>query len=361
MQTKSAGVVIWVGLERLKALCIVGMLIAHGFYWTGTNSGQVLVATTDPIYALIEMVGLVVGNLPVLLPFCAGIASRWRLTDEQLNALSLRHFVITAIILYSCNCLMNWGAGGYGVIWAWNVLALVAVGYLLLGLFLRIGVSAMTIGIIALMLLFVGDPLREALNIKGSDPDYLRIMFGDPRDWHSWPLFPWLATFFLGFTLGEFRLRWGAKRIQYVFLAIALLLLVLAAGNAELGQPFDPGEISGPELMVPPAIRVLGLLGIALMLLVILDWGSLFRYGPVRCFSAGILPIYMAHLIVGHNAASAFPISLRQQWLAPELGMNRLLFLLAVPMMLFVFSWLVGFLWLVITQHRFHIHLRRLK
>jgi hypothetical protein len=140
---------------------------------------------------------------------------------------------------------------------------------------------------------------------------------------------------------------------------------VLGAACAQLMPRFDPKNLIGSQVMQPPAVAVVGLVGVVLLLVAALtavqERLHPVRYGVVRCFSAGILWIYLIHMILGvrlhnlifsrasHAAVAANPWN---EW--------HPVFLIGFPALLLLTSWGTGYMtvrWL--HEKRLSIRLRR--
>ena len=312
--------------------------------------------------------GMFLGICPLMLPFLAGVALRLRLStqhtktgqpiENRLASLFLQCLVI-AVLGYA----MNVFAAGWYVFWAWNVLQLVAVSFLVIGcLYARR--SIWPVAALGILMLAVSDPLRGWIAGE-SRGKVLRVLLGDPSDWHQWPIFPWMSTVVFGFVLADSYSRLNHENFVRLCAITGVLFSLIAAVSGRIMPVFDPHNLIGSQLMQPPAVDVLGLVGLILLafggLTAVQDRLHFQRYGLVRCFSGGILAIYLVHMIVGvrlhdlvfnHIDHAAVVNALGQGW--------HPFFMAGFPVLLLLLSWAVGYAtirWL--HGKRYSIRLRK--
>ena len=334
----------WPALDYAKFLCVVGMVLAHGFFWTWTVAGRFLLPPESPWFSAFQF-GTFLGFFPLTLPLLAGASYRLRLgaTRSSIPALLWRCSLL-AVVGYAMNVL----AAGWYTVWAWNVLQLVALAFLVIeALYVR--GSVWWIAVLALLILVLNDPLH-AWFPPGMRGPFLRVVLGDDSDWHTWPVFPWLATVAAGFVLAHGYQSVSNRAMFTRTGAIAgVVLLVVAVVAGQALPPFDPQNLIGPRMMVPPMAAILGLLGVALLLLSALTavQGRLHfsPYGIVSCFSAGILWIYVIHMIVGVRLSRwifsyVYPGDVVAD---PWQGWHPFI-LFGFPILLVLVSWLVGYI-----------------
>jgi hypothetical protein len=192
------------------------------------------------------------------------------------------------------------------------------------------------------------------------------VLLGDPANWHAWPIFPWSATVAFGVVLAEAYLR---RRGRVGFVACCTVagvcLAVLGAAGARLLPRFDPQNLIGSQMMHPPAEAVLGMLGLVLLLVAALTAGQermrFARYGMVRCFSAGILWIYVIHIILGTRLSNLIYSRISRTAVVADPGTGwHPVILVGLPVGLLLMSWLVGYLtvrwlhekWLVVRLRK---------
>jgi uncharacterized membrane protein len=368
MMSSRIGEAAWPAFDLLKCLCVVGMVLAHGIYWTWTVHGRFLLPPESSWRGAFQA-GMFLGVFPLTLPLLAGVSLRLRLaTEGRVSTGGFQPYVakwlLPCAILAAVGYTMNVFVGGWNVLWAWNVLQLIAISFLLIGL-LYAHRSVWPVAAFGLCVVALSDPLRTWWPPE-SRGALTRVLLGDPTDWHAWPVFPWSATVAFGVVLAEAYLR---RRGRVGFLACCtaagVCLAVLGAAGAHLLPRFDPKNLIGTQMMQPPAAAVLGMLGVVLLLFAALtacqERLRFARYGPVHCFSAGILWIYVIHMILGVRLSSLiFSRVNRAEVVAdPAAGWHPVI-LVGLPVGLLLMSWLVGYLtvrW--VQEKRLAVRLRK--
>jgi uncharacterized membrane protein len=368
MMSSRIGEAAWPAFDLLKCLCVVGMVLAHGIYWTWTVHGRFLLPPESSWRGAFQA-GMFLGVFPLTLPLLAGVSLRLRLATEgrvstggfqPYAAQWLLRCALLAVVGYTMNVLL----GGWNVLWAWNVLQLIAISFLLIGL-LYAQRSIWPVAAFGLCVVALSDPLRTWWPAE-SRGALARVLLGDPTDWHAWPVFPWSATVAFGVVLAEAYLRRRGRVGFVACCAVAgVCLAVLGAAGAHLLPRFDPKNLIGSQMMQPPAEKVLGLLGVVLLLVAALtacqERLGFARYGTVRCFGAGILWIYVIHMILGVRLSNLiFSRVNRAEVVAdPGTGWHPVI-LVGLPVGLLLMSWLVGYLavrWL--HEKRLVVRLRK--
>lgn len=338
----------WPALHVLQGLCVVGMILVHSVYWTWTVHGHVLLPAASPWWHVWQ-VGMGLGFFPLTLPLLAGASMRLRRAAAPAARWAdvpvlVGRWACLAALGYALNVL----AAGWHVLWAWNALQLIAVaGGLLELLYARRAIwPVVACGVLVLLL---SDPLR-AWYPAASRGAVAHVLLGDPTMWHAWPVVPWVASVAGGFVLADAYLR---CRTRTIFLrgctAVGVSLVALGAGGGWLLLPFDPQHLIGPQIMHQPAVAVLALMGVVVLLAAALTAvqtrPQVAGYGLVRCFSAGILWIYVTHMILGARLRELLfsRISHADVVADPGHGWHPLI-LLGFPVLLLLVSWGVGYL-----------------
>jgi len=368
MMSSRIGEAAWPAFDLLKCLCVVGMVLAHGIYWTWTVHGRFLLPPDSSWWGAFQA-GMFFGMFPLTLPLLAGVSLRLRLaTEGRVSTGGFQPYVaqwlLRCALLAAVGYTMNVLSGGWNVLWAWNVLQLIAISFLLIGL-LYAQHSIWPVAAFGLCVLALSDPLRTWWPAE-SRGALARVLLGDPTDWHAWPVFPWSATVAFGVVLAEAYLRRRGRVGFVACCAVAgVCLAVLGAAGAHLLPRFDPKNLIGSQMMQPPAETVLGLLGVVLLLVAALtacqERLGFARYGMVRCFGAGILWIYVIHMILGVRLSNLiFSRVNRAEVVAdPGTGWHPVI-LVGLPVGLLLMSWLVGYLtvrWL--HEKRLAVRLRK--
>ncbi len=354
-------------LQVLKAVCVTGMVAVHGFYWAATIDGRLALDTGTGLFQAVDS-GMLVGVLPLLLPFTAGCALRvhWSGPAGVAQRIPIRQAATLAMMLAALGYLTNVLAAGWEALWGWNVLQFVGLSLVVIAVLVRAG-SAAAVALAALVVLIASDPLRDWIPFW-EGPGWVRILLGDPTDFHTWPFFPWFATIAFGWLVGHAVLRLGhrsAFRWALVFGGGGMTILAWAMGG--LVPRFDPLNLIGPRIMQPPAVYSFGVIGLAALLTGGLAWIAPHlrtrRYGLVRCFSGGILWIYVVHLVVGVRISSWLDRHVNRSALLEEpSSVAALALLVGLPLFLLALSWLVGFLALrLLHEKRIRVVARRVR
>jgi len=357
----------WRWLDLLKCLGVIGMILSHAVYFTWTYSGQLAIGEDHRLYSLFQSM-MFLGWFPLMLPFIAGAAFYMRLAPNLaegtriLTPTLLIQCAIVALVGYGMNVL----AAGWYALHSWNVLQTVAVSMLVIALLAESRFGVWAVAIVGGLLLVVSDPLRQWWPPE-SRPDVVRILLGDPDDWHTWPLVPWFTLVAFGFALAHWhRIARSSGSFVGFSILVGIGLVIAAAFSDRLVPVLDEANMIGPAVMQPPTIAVLGLIGVALLLSALLTAGQdhfrITRYGLVQCYSAGIFWIYLVHLVIGMRLSNTiFSGSFqREAVLATPLQPTHLTVLIGIPLLLLLISWLVGYLTLMIShEKRFRLHLRR--
>jgi uncharacterized membrane protein len=336
-------------LQMLKAVCVAGMVVVHAFFFAATHRGRLLVPDTNPLFLFVKN-GMSIGIFPLLLPFTAGCALRvrWSNRDGTLRRVPWKEAVAQAAGVASIGYLMNVLAAGWYPLWSWNVLQLVGVSMIAIALLERAG-SYAAVALAAVAVLLSSDWLH--MNVPFYEgPGWMKVLFGDPTYYHTWPVFPWFALIAFGWLLAECTLRFrDAAWFRYAILVFGGLAAISAVGNGNFIPPFDPRKLIGPRIFIAPSMAAIGVIGWASLLTAGLSLIAAriepARYGFIRCFSGGIFWIYLIHTIVGARFYEAVikPID-RVAIFANPFSAPALVLLAGYPAALLALSWAVGFL-----------------
>lgn len=352
-------------LQLLKALSVAGMVAVHAFFWAATHRGRLQATEASPLFQFVQE-NMILGILPLLLPFTAGCALRlrWSRRDGGLVPVQLREAFLQAAGLAIAGYAMNVLAAGWYPVWSWNVLQLVALSLLLIALLDRIGSSG-AVAAAAVAVLISSDWLHTHIAYY-TGPGWLKVLLGDPAYYHTWPVVPWFALIAFGWLVAEGLLRFrDANWFRGGLATLGVVAAVYAASYGRLLPPFDPAKLIGPRIFIAPSAAVIGVIGWAALLTVALSWIAPYvragRYGIIRCFSGGILWIYVIHTTVGSRfyEAAIKPLD-RVTLLADPTSPASMALLAGYPIALLAISWGVGFLVLrFLHEKRFHLRIRR--
>ncbi len=352
-------------IQISKTACCVGMVLTHGLFWATTSRGQFLFPV-DSVLGELAPYMTWIAFFPLLLPFTAGCI--YALSSNENTPSKLESTPFASIFWEACGLvflgtLMNFLAGGWYALKAWNVLQFIAVALIVIWILLRIG-GRWALTIAALAVLLGTDFLRPWL-LEHSKADWALILVGDPRDFHSWPILPWLPMMIAGFLIADLTFCAFSRRGIFLLLFIGSALVAISAVTGSLIPEFVPSNFIGPEVMHPRTLRSVGIVGLGFLLLgsagLAAPYVKLAPRGFVHCFSRGILWIYLLHMIVGSRLARILDKQINPAELtasghpvfAAAYIFGFLLFLLA-------FSWAVGWLSIVLlSEKRIEIRLRR--
>lgn len=341
----------WPGLDVMKFLCILFMIITHA-YWSLFTFEDKIMITNPNVFEFFKNMRFI-GIFPLMIPFTAGCIFRLTVPLNSANRLPLSQFItisISAVVIGLVGFCMNVLSAGPGSFFEWNVLQFIGVSFIVIGVLVRYFpmYSVLIAGAVVLM---GSVPLRTYL---GTLPHHYWIMIltGDTTGFHAWPFFPWFSTVALGFMGAHYYLKYhnyGAK-LTRVGIGCGLLFLVLPILKNQLTVPFDPEGITGSAVFQPPIVFVLYIMGLACLLTIGVTMyfrnRRLPRYGIINCFSKGILWIYLIHMVVGAKLYQLFNMDIYSKSYMinnPFVSCNGII-LIIFPSFLILLSWLIGFL-----------------
>ena len=361
----------WPAFDLIKCGAVMGMVLVHSFYWSWTRHGQLLVPAGSFWYRVYDN-GMFLGICPMALPLLAGVALRLRVAAERPGTLpgrgprlrrTLSGLALQGAVLAACGYAMNVLAAGWAVLWAWNVLQLIALSSFVIGILYAAG-GIRPVLAAGVLILAMTEPLRGLIPVADRGA-VLHVLLGDAWNWHQWPVFPWSATVAFGFALAELYLTVGKTRFALSCGGIGLGSALAGAALGHIGPVLDPKDLIGIGIMQPPAVDLLGLTGVVLLVFAALksvqDRLHFSRRGIVHCFSGGILTIYLAHMVVGDRLYglifgqldhAALVATVTESW-HPVL-------MIGFPALLLLLSWWVGYVTIVwVHNKRLRIRLRR--
>jgi len=356
---------VWPAFDLIKCICAVGMVLVHGFYWTWTMHGR-FILPPDSLWFITFQWGMFLGVCPLTLPFLAGAALRLRYSqpsDKRVPTKMLGMLTLQSALLAALGYAMNVLAAGWYVLWAWNVLQLIAVSFLLIGT-LYLSKSILPVAALGVLVLALTEPLRDGLPDQDRNAIF-RVMLGDRLDWHQWPIFPWSATVAFGFVLADAYSHFRRDRFVWACAVTGLVLTFLAGLLGRIIPVFDPKNLIGSQIMVPPPETVLGIVGVLMLLFAgltaIQSRLHFSRRGIVRCFSGGILWIYLIHMIIGVRSSDIIFNRFDHANIVTALSQGwHPVFMIAFPALLLLLSWGVGYCTVVwLHDKRVSIRLRQ--
>ncbi len=359
----------WPGLDWLKFLCVFFMICNHAFYWVATDNGMITYPADCFIAPLVNKF-MFVAMFSLMIPFTAGCMVCWGLEEshgpnQKMELKTIALICSNAVVLWFLGGVTNWLAAGRGAFLAWNVLQFMALSIIVIVIVLRV-MSIPGVLSAGILTLVCTEPLRQLFI---GDRRYLpRIIFGDVDDNHAWPFFPWFATVVCGYIVTHCYRRYsGHRHFDVTAMTCGVMMIVGAVSRKQLIPTLDNGNIIGPSLFMPASWFVVGLMGVAIVLLMISTWAfakhRFRRYGIVTSYSRGILLIYIIHMAVGHRLSFVLHRHVDPGYMMAHLweGYNPVIWI-GYPLLLLSLSWLVGFLAIkYLLEKRFHIQLRKVK
>ena len=106
---------LWPAFDLIKCACAVGMVLAHGVYFTWTVHGRFILPPESPWFTAFQW-GMFLGVCPLALPFLAGAALRLRYAaplSEHESSSILRTLALQSVVLAILGYLMNVLAAGW--------------------------------------------------------------------------------------------------------------------------------------------------------------------------------------------------------------------------------------------------------
>ena len=214
---------------------------------------------------------------------------------------SLKKVVTKSLLLIALCFALNLLIWGTEDMFSWDALAFYGLSFIVA--FTLINHSVKLFYFAGVITLFGGSFLRDLLG-KFSENYIYMIILGDKTGFNYWPFFPWFSLFVAGYLLSDIHMK---KRNKYLLpIGISLFLLSLITKNFFFN--YDSNNIWGPQIFIINPIRVLGMVGLAIILLETIEKinskkDNLFK-NLLKVYSYSILPVYLYHLIIGNYLLS---------------------------------------------------------
>ncbi|MCK4386949.1 MAG: DUF1624 domain-containing protein [Candidatus Pacebacteria bacterium] len=349
----------WVALDIIKFIAVVIMVFVHIHLVLVTDTYR-FSNTTDFYYQITSNL-MFVGLFVFLLPMTAGAILRMnfgeRLVHGKLKNYKINWIISMAVFIALLGFLMNWLTWGVDYIFAWNVLQLVALSFIVITLLLRL-FSIRALFLASIFSIFMAEPLRNFLG--GFDSSYLAGVFvGNNSHQMFWPFFPWFGVVGLGFLIAHYYLKYkDSVRFRVSLIILGIFLIDIAIFRDEISPYLDPGFAWGSNLFQPKIGWILAVVGLFCFLVgfcnTFLNKIHLKKYGIINSYSKGILWIYIVQMFVSCKIAVFF------KDFFPLCFLSWSYFILLMCMLLL--SWLVGALSIKFLQAKqLRITLRKIK
>lgn len=345
----------WPALDLVKFWCVLWMILLHTFFWVATDSGYITFDLGGHVFRAMRYF-MVFGFSPLMLPVTAGCAFRLSLSPHspmsRLDRAALLRIVITSAFICCAGFTMNVLCGGPSIVFAWNVLQLVACSYILIGVVLLIAPVGMQIPLTAAILV-VTPLLRRWFSVEDSlsvvDSYWKLALIGRVPSGYGWPLFPWMSAVIFGFLLSDWYVRYGqTKRFRLALLGGGAVLTLVPLMDGTFVPAFDRTDLMGALMFNPPPTFILGVFGVAAMCLSVAmrlaperGWP---RRGIVAAFSKGILWVYVCHMVLGTRLYEY--LHSRYNPTGPLVsipGLTGPLIAVAFTLLMIAVSWLAGY------------------
>lgn len=244
------------------------------------------------------------GNLSMCIPIAAGLVFRANLSayfedNRLLNYPYLKLFsvVFTLFLLEYIQLAISYDWYHLGT---WNVLKLIASGYLISILLSKINIH--------LLLFFSGFSLlitnwaRPILRGSGSFLEL--ILLGDGGRYFFWPILPWVTFVCMGFWFYHMYEKgtWRKNKLP-VLVSSIILFLSINLSNLKYYLDFRGATAWGDGVFQPPVIYLVEEFLFFIILYYLCDFISsrlkFRKSGIIETFSRGILVIYFTHIIIG--------------------------------------------------------------
>jgi uncharacterized membrane protein len=339
----------WPALDLVKFWCVLWMILLHTFFWVATEYGYITFNAGGRAFAAMRYL-MVLGFFPLMLPVTAGCAFRLSLSPnarlQPLDRAAMRSVLVTSAFICCAGFAMNVLSVDLKIVFAWNVLQLVACSYLVIGLVLTI-LPVEALIPLAVAILVVTPVLRHTLS--GRESYWALAMVGRVPSGFGWPLFPWVAAVIFGFIISGAYLRFGTRqRFPHALLAGGVVLTIIPLVDGTFVPALDRLNLMGARLFNPPPTFILGVFGVSAICVAVATFLSPViwwrRRGIVASFSKGILWVYVCHMVVGTRLYELLHMHFRRE--GPLMNAGPFLgpaIAIAFPLLLIATSWATGY------------------
>lgn len=342
------------------------MILLHTFFWVATEYGYITFNAGGRAFGAMRYL-MVLGFFPLMLPVTAGCAFRLSLSPnadlDRLDGKTLRRVLVTSAFICCAGFVMNVLSVDLKVIFAWNVLQLVACSYLVIAALLMI--LPVTALIPVAMAILVATPfLRHSLS--GRESYWALAMIGRVPSGFGWPLFPWVAAVIFGFVLSHAYLQFGTWRhFTHALFAAGAFLMIVPLADGTFVPALDRLNLMGARLFNPPPTFILGVFGVSAICLAaatrlspVVWWRP---RGIIAAFSRSILWVYVCHMIVGTRLYEFLNMRFRRE--GPLMNAGPILgptIAIAFPLILIAASWATGYAVIrLLGEKVIHVTVRR--
>ena len=365
---KSQTIYHWKGLDLLKSICVAGILFVHAHFLLISQNYRIYAPDAYLVNTTREW--MLIGVFLTLLPIAAGCVLRLNLSSNprigSFDSLQfLKNVSGTSLLIASVGFVMNAATWGLENTFSWNMLQMVAVGYLVTALvYSRFSLPGLIV--LVLSVLLIAEPLTQWAGYY-RNYYFVAIWVGNNSESILWPILPWIALPACGFIFADSYLRFGHQlKTKVIVLFIGIAMLLLSIVRDEL-VPDLVDRYVWAHLSNQPALgEVVGALGLFLVMFVLCEYIAIHikftRYGVVNSYSKGILWIYVMQMFVSYTLApwvvAGFDIPSR-------LEMNTFMDLMAyafLPCVMLILGWIMGAILIrVFDDMRFRITLKKVR
>ena len=298
----------WPALDMLKALGVFIMIVSHSLIWWVSEDDTSVKADEQKYFESLGLGLVVMSFFPLSIPITAGAAfyffmeRKKKETTRLILVSAIKKSLLLILLGFGLN-ILTWGVDNA---FAWDVLGFVAICIGISAIILRI-LNIWVMYLLGMSSLLFAPILREFF---GGDTYIQVILFGDYGN-NFWPLFPWLGIYVLGMGVAHLKKNVDNDTFWKIGLIVGISLFTVDLLSGDAFFRLNPSNIWGPEVFQPPTEKILGLMGVFLILIVFID-----RYAKkdspfniVGSFSKGIMYIYLAHIIGGFRLIESLKVS----------------------------------------------------
>lgn len=304
----------WYTLDAIKAVGIIAIIIEHLVVWWFVDETNY---TISPYYNQ-YFFSIFLNSLIFLtvVPISAGAAFRFylkpvfnkKIKKNKKAGIFVKNTVKKAVLLILIGYLLNFIVFGKDDFLDWDVLQFLGVSFIVSVVILKLS-SLFLFSVFGASTLLLSPFLVSILdNYKNNY--FVAVLIGNDSGYFFWPFFPHFTAFAFGFLVAHYYLDFKSKsKINEFYTyssAIGFVFIFLAILKNKVFFEVTPVNFWGPNIFQPPVFTAIGLIGINLLFIIILDIILKKKkpkdFGVVHVFSSAILWIFIFHLIVGYHA-----------------------------------------------------------